>query len=164
MPIRNGREKFVHELADLYDAEHQFLQAQHSMHASASDQKLKTIIKEHIVESKRQIENLKQVFDSLGKPPKRQHCDGAEGIVSEGKKAIEAAATPRIRDTFIAGGGIKAEHYEMVSYADLLEGAKQMKLTKATALLKQNREQEVRTARRLERASPRLLKQLGGQR
>jgi ferritin-like metal-binding protein YciE len=25
MPIKSTREKFVHELADLYDAEHQFL-------------------------------------------------------------------------------------------------------------------------------------------
>ena len=31
MPISNSREKFVHELADVYDAEHQFLDAMQKM-------------------------------------------------------------------------------------------------------------------------------------
>jgi ferritin-like metal-binding protein YciE len=160
MPIKSTREKFVHELADLYDAEHQFLEAQHMMHAKATDVKLKTMIKEHIAESEQQVKNLERVFGTLGEPPKRQHCDGAEGIVSEGKKAIGEAATPEMRDTFIAGGATKAEHYEMVSYADLIAAATLLKLRQAIPLLEKNREQEVRTARRLERASPRLLKQV----
>jgi ferritin-like metal-binding protein YciE len=160
MPIKSTREKFVHELADLYDAEHQFLAAQHLMHSKATDAKLKTMIKQHIGESEQQVKNLELVFGTLGEKPRRQHCDGAEGIVSEGKKAIEEAGTPELRDTFIAGGATKAEHYEMVSYADLIGAATLLKLRKALPLLEKNREQEVRTARRLERASPRLLKQV----
>jgi ferritin-like metal-binding protein YciE len=46
----------------------------------------------------------------------------------------------------------------MVSYADLIEAATLLKLRQAIPLLEKNREQEVRTARRLERTSPRLLK------
>jgi len=94
MPIKSTREKFVHELADLYDAEHQFLAAQHLMHSKATDAKLKTMIKQHIGESEQQVKNLELVFGTLGEKPRRQHCDGAEGIVSEGKKAIEEAAKP----------------------------------------------------------------------
>lgn len=37
MPITNPREKSVHELADVYDAEHQFLEAMQRMHDNASD-------------------------------------------------------------------------------------------------------------------------------
>jgi ferritin-like metal-binding protein YciE len=65
-----------------------------------------------------------------------------------------------MRDSIIAGGATKAEHYEMVSYADLIEAATLLKLRQAVPLLETNREQEVRTARRLERTSPRLLKQI----
>ena len=158
MPIKSTREMFVHELADLYDAEHQFLQAQHMMHSKATDVKLKTMIKEHIAESEQQVKNLERVFGILGEEPKRQHCDGAGGIISEGKKAIAEAGTPEMRDSIIAGGATKAEHYEMVSYADLIEAATLLKLKTAVSLLEKNRQQEVRTARRLERASPRLLK------
>jgi ferritin-like metal-binding protein YciE len=151
---------FVHELADLYDAEHQFLEAQRMMHSKATDIKLKTMIEEHIAESEQQVTNLEKVFGIVGEPPKRQHCDGAEGIVSEGEKAIAEAGSPEMRDSIIAGGATKAEHYEMVSYADLIEAATLLKLRQAVPLLEKNREQEVRTARRLERASPRLLKQI----
>jgi len=160
MPMKSTREMFVHELADLYDAEHQFLEAQHMMHSKATDLKLKTMIKEHIAESEQQVKNLERVFGIVGEQPKRQHCDGAEGIVSEGKKAIAEAGSPEMCDSIIAGGATKAEHYEMVSYADLIEAATLLKLRQAVPLLEKNREQEVRTARRLERTSPRLLKQI----
>jgi ferritin-like metal-binding protein YciE len=158
MPITNAREKFVHELADTYDAEHQFLEAMEKMHENASDEKLRTMIEEHMAQTQQQILNLEEVFSSIGEEPKRQHCSGAEGIIEEGSKAMEEAGTDELRDTFIVGGATKAEHYEMVSYADLIEGADMLKLKKAVKLLTENREQEVATARKLERTSPRLAK------
>jgi ferritin-like metal-binding protein YciE len=158
MPITNSREKFVHELADTYDAEHQFLEAMGAMHERASDEKLKAMLEQHMSETQGQIERLEQVFSSIGEEPKRQHCSGAEGIIEEGSKAMEEAATDELRDTFIVGGATKAEHYEMVSYADLIEGAEMLKMRKAVKLLTENRQQEVRTARKLERTSPRLAK------
>src|SRR6267378_868630 len=158
MPISSPREKFVHELADTYDAEHQFLEAMQTMHDKATDEKLKALLEVHMAETQGQIEKLQQVFSSIGEQPQRQHCSGAEGIIEEGSKAMEEAGTDEIRDTFIVGGATKAEHYEMVSYADLIEGAELLKLKKAAKLLTENRQQEVRTARRLERTSPRLAK------
>jgi ferritin-like metal-binding protein YciE len=158
MPISSPREKFVHELADTYDAEHQFLEAMQTMHDKATDEKLKAMLEVHMAETQGQIEKLQQVFSSIGEQPQRQHCSGAEGIIEEGSKAMEEAGTDEIRDTFIVGGATKAEHYEMVSYADLIEGAELLNLKKAAKLLTENREQEVRAARKLERTSPRLAK------
>ena len=158
MPISSPREKFVHELADTYDAEHQFLDAMQKMHDKAADEKLKVILEVHMAETRGQIDKLEQVFSSIGEQPQRQHCSGAEGIIEEGSKAMEEAGTDEIRDTFIVGGATKAEHYEMVSYADLIEGAELLKLKTAARLLTENREQEVRAARKLERTSPRLAK------
>lgn len=156
MAIANTKEKFVHELADINDAEHQFLEAQHKMHAEASDSKLKAMLKEHIAETEEQIQKLKEVFSVLGTAPARQPCSGAKGLIGEASKAMSEAGTDQLRDTFIVGGAIKAEHYEMVSYAGLIEDAEMLKLTAAAKLLSENREQEVRTARRLEGISPRL--------
>ena len=158
MPITTAREKFVHELADTYDAEHQFLEAMQKMHENASDEKLRTMIEEHMAQTQQQISNLEEVFSSIGEEPERRHCSGAEGIIEEGSKAMEEAGTDELRDTFIVGGATKAEHYEMVSYADLIEGAEVLKFKKAVKLLTENREQEVATARKLERTSPRLAK------
>jgi ferritin-like metal-binding protein YciE len=116
------------------------------------------MLEAHMAETQQQIANLEQVFSSIGEEPERQHCSGAEGIIEEGSKAMEEAGTNELRDTFIVGGATKAEHYEMVSYADLIEGAEMLKFKKAAKLLMENREQEVRTARKLERTSPRLAK------
>ena len=158
MPITNSREKFVHELADIYDAEHQFLEAMQTMHDNAMDDKLRTMLEEHMAETRDQIGKLEEVFSSIDEQPKRQPCSGAKGIIEEGSRAMEEAGTDEIRDAFIVGGATKAEHYEMVSYADLIEGAEMLKMRKAVKLLTENREQEVRAARKLERTSPRLAK------
>jgi ferritin-like metal-binding protein YciE len=158
MPITNPREKFVHELADVYDAEHQFLEAMHKMHDNASDEKLRAMIEEHMAQTQEHITKVEEVFSSIGERPVRQPCSGAKGIIEEGQKAMQEAATDEIRDQFIVGGATKAEHYEMVSYADLIEGAEMLKLRKAVKLLTENREQEVAAARKLERISPRLAK------
>ncbi len=154
MPISSPQEKFVHELADMYDAEHQFLEAMRKMSQMASDEKLKTMIEEHMAQTEDQITRLEQVFAEVGRRPERQECMGAKGLVQEASKTMEEAGTDELRDTIIAGGATKAEHYEMVGYADLIEGAELLKLRKAVKLLTENRKEEMQTARRLARIAP----------
>jgi ferritin-like metal-binding protein YciE len=156
MPITSSEEKFVHELTDMYDAEHQFLEAMGKMREMATDTKLQTMLDEHIQQTEEQISKLEQVFSEIGKEPEREQCMGARGLIDEATKVIQEAGSPELRDAVIAGAATKAEHYEMVSYADLIDGAELMKKRKAVKLLSENREQEVSTARKLERMAPRL--------
>lgn len=156
MPITTAQEKFAHELADMYDAEHQFLDAMRQMRDNASDEKLRTMLEEHMLQTEQQIENLEQVFAEAGEQPQRQECMGAKGLVNEASKMMDEAGTDEIRDAVIAGGAAKAEHYEMAGYADLIDGAEMMKMRKAVKLLTENRDQEVSTARKLERLAPKL--------
>ena len=158
MPITSPREKFVHEIADMYDAEHQFLEAIGKMREKASDGKLQTMLDEHMQQTEQQIANLEKVFEETGERPERQECMGAKGLIEEASKMMEEAGSNGIRDSIIVGGATKAEHYEMVSYADLIVSAELLKLRHAAKLLTENREQEVSTARRLERLAPRLSK------
>ncbi len=158
MPISNPREKFIHELADMYDAEHQFLEAQQKMLENATDEKLRTLLETHMEETRQQISNLEQVFEAAGEQPERQTCSGAKGLIEEATKMMEEAGSEELRDAFIVGAATKTEHYEMVGYADLIDGAEMLKLRPAVRLLTQNREQEVRTARKLERQAPRIAK------
>src|SRR5947209_17353313 len=120
MPISSAKEKFVHELADLYDAEHQFLEGQRQMEQKASDDKLRTMIMEHIGQTEAQIRNLEQVFGVVGEQPRRQPCSGAKGLIEEAAKVMEEAQAPELRDALIGGATAKVEHYEMVSDAELI--------------------------------------------
>ena len=156
MPISSPQEKFVHELADMYDAEHQFLEAMTDMREQATDERLQTMLEEHMQQTQGQIRNLEEVFAAAGVEPERQECMGAKGLIEETTKMMAEVDGDDLRNAVIAGGATKAEHYEMVSYADLIDGAEMLKLRKAVKLLTDNRDQEVATARKLERLAPKL--------
>ena len=156
MPITTAQEKFAHELADMYDAEHKFLEAMGKMRDKATDEKLQTMLEEHMQQTEQQIQNLEEIFSEAGEEPQRQECMGAKGLVDEASKMMEESGTSEIRDAVIAGAAAKAEHYEMAGYADLIDGAEMLKMRKAVKLLTENRDQEVSTARKLERLAPKL--------
>ena len=44
MPIANAQELFVHELGEIYDAEHRFIVGQQEMAEHATDEELKEAI------------------------------------------------------------------------------------------------------------------------
>ena len=157
MPITNLQEKLLNELADIYDAEHQFLEAQQQMLQQASDQQLQSMLQTHIDQTQQQIENLEQVYSQMGQQPERQTCEAAEGLVADGQKKVQEAQAGPIRDTLIAGAQLKVEHYEVASYRGLLTGAQQMGQSEIAGLLLQNLQQEEQTALLVEQSAPMLL-------
>ncbi len=157
MKINTLDEKFAHELQDIYDAEHRFLEAQQEMMQQATSTKLQGMIQTHIRETEGQIKNLEQIFSLIGEKAKRVKCDAAAGLVSEGQKSMQEAGTPEIRDCLIAGSAAKVEHYEVASYRGLVMGAQQTGNQELAALLQQNLLEEEQTAQKLEAAAPLLL-------
>lgn len=157
MPISTPDEKFLHEVGDIYDAEHRFLEAQQQMLEQASDQTLKTMIQEHIGETEGQIQNIERLYEMMGQKPKRVKCHAAAGLVEEGRKTMEEAQGPALRDCVIAAAQAKVEHYEVASYRTLLMGAEGMGKADAVKLIKQNLKQEEQTAKKVEQSAPALL-------
>lgn len=161
MAINTLQQKFMHELGDIYDAEHQFMKGQEEMLQNATDQTLKDMITNHIEQTREQIRNLEQVFAALGEQPQREMCDGAKGIVSEGQKLLrETANAPELRDCAIIGAASKVEHYEISSYRGLIQGAELMGQQEIVSLLQQNLEQEESTALLVEQTAPQLLQKV----
>lgn len=159
MAIKTTQEKFLHELGDIYDAEHRFLKGQQEMLKAATDATLKAGIEKHIAESEQQVAKLEQVFQLLGEKAKAEPCDAAKGIVTEGQKNLKEAGTDEIRDCLIGSSLTKVEHYEIVSYTGLILGAEGMGNKEVASLLQQNLQQEEKTAQTLEKNAPKLLKQ-----
>jgi ferritin-like metal-binding protein YciE len=52
MPIANTQELFAHELAEIYDAEHQFVEGQQEMIQNATDESLKGAIQDHLEQTR----------------------------------------------------------------------------------------------------------------
>ena len=162
MAIKTAEDLFMHDLADIYDAEHQFLQGQREMLEQATDSQLKQMIKTHIQQTEEQIQVLEQVYEALGEKPKRESCAGAKGLVSEAKKLFEETkGVPKVRDAGIAAAAAKVEHYEMSAYRTLITGAELMGQSEVVSLLQRNLEQEESTARLIEQNAPDLLQKAG---
>lgn len=158
MPLTTTQEMFLHELGDIYDAEQQFLKGQEEMAKNATDPTLKSGIEQHITETQQHVKNIEQVFALLGEQPKAEKCPAAAGIVTEAKQGMKEAGTSAIRDCMIGESAEKAEHYEIVSYHGLVQGAEAMGQQQVVTLLKANLAQEEKTAKKLEQGAPALLK------
>ncbi|GAB4199535.1 MAG: ferritin-like domain-containing protein [Roseiflexaceae bacterium] len=160
MAIHDLNQKFAHELGDIYDAEHRFLEAQQQMLTKASSPQLKSMIQQHIQQTEQQIRNLEEIHNLLGQKPQRVTCEAAAGLVSEGQKTMkEAAGNPAILDCVIAGAQSKVEHYEVASCRGLVTGAQMMGQQQILQLLQQNLQQEEQTASLIEQSTPQLLQQ-----
>ncbi len=156
--INSINELFLHELGDIYDAEHQFLKGQEEMLQGAFDATLRQMISTHIEETRQQIANIEQVYALLGQKPERVMCDGARGIVSEGQKGLrETAGASGVRDVAISMAASRVEHYEISAYRGLIQGAQLMGQPQIVSLLAQNLQQEERTSQLVEQSLPALL-------
>lgn len=158
MAINTLEEKFTFSLGAIYDAEHQFLEAQQTMLESASSSIVQGMLEKHIAETEQQIQNLERVHKILGLTAERETCAGAEGIVTEGSELLEETEdVPALADLAIVGGCSKVEHYEIAAYRGLIAGAQMMGQTEVVQLLTQNLQQEENTAQTLESNMPALL-------
>jgi ferritin-like metal-binding protein YciE len=157
MPITNAQELFVHELGEVYDAEHRFIEGQQEMIENATDQDLKGAIQEHLEQTRQHAVNVERVFAELGQEAHRETNEVAQGLVSEAQEGIQESQGEALRDAAIVSAVIKVEHFEMGSYRGLVTGANLMGQTEVERLLRENMQQEEETARIAEQSAEELL-------
>jgi ferritin-like metal-binding protein YciE len=157
MPISNAQELFVHELGEIYDAEHQFLEGQQEMIQNSTDESLKGAIQEHLEQTRQHAVNVERVFAELGVGTHRETNEVAKGLVSEAQEGIQEAQSDALRDAAIVSAVIKVEHFEMGSYRSLVTAANLMGQTEIERLLRENMQQEEETARIAEQSAEELL-------
>jgi ferritin-like metal-binding protein YciE len=158
MTISTTNEKFLHELGDIYDAEHRFLEAHQEMLSQVNETSLREGLEKHIEQTQQQIEVLEQVYQALGQQPEREGCEAAKGILLEAQQNLQNAGTDHIRDCFICASSLKIEHYEISAYRGLVVTAQQIGYEDIELLLQGNLKQEEETAQKLEVDSPMLVK------
>ena len=142
MSAKNLRELFVEELRDMYDAEKRITKALPRMIKSAQSEDLQEALRSHLGETETQIARLEQVFGTLDEPVRGKKCDGMEGILEEGKKALEELEEGPLLDAAIIAGSQKVEHYEIASYGTLAYMAELLGESEAKSLLGETLEEE----------------------
>jgi ferritin-like metal-binding protein YciE len=132
------RETFLKELADLYDAEKQIVQALPKMAEAASDPGLKEAFESHLEETEAQVGRLESVFELFEQPAKAKKCKGMQGLLAEGEDLIKEEEG----DAALICAAQKVEHYEIAAYGSLCAWARVLGMEEAVELLEESLEEE----------------------
>lgn len=116
----------AHELKDLYDGEHQIIEALPAMIEQATQPELKTALTEHLEETKLHVTRLEDAFNILQMKPERITCDGMKGIIKEGDHILKGDMDPAVKDDAIIAAVQRVEHYEMAGYGSARDHAKHL--------------------------------------
>ncbi|WP_312820658.1 YciE/YciF ferroxidase family protein [Kaistella carnis] len=129
------KEFFIDGLKDIYWAENALVKTLPKMFDKATDQKLKTAIKDHLAQTKEHVVRLEAVFKSMSLKAEGKKCLAMDGIIKEGEEIIEETAEGPVRDAGIIASAQKVEHYEIATYGTLAAFAKTLNERSALDLL-----------------------------
>ena len=93
------------------------------------------------------MERLKQIFTLLEEKPTGKHCNAMEGLVEEGKEAIDEEEEGESYDIGLIGAAARVEHYEIAGYTGVIAMAKGLGLDEIAGHLEETLNEENRSAR-----------------
>jgi len=124
--IQTMDDLLLHGLQDIYYAENQIVKALPKMIDKATNRDLTKGLRDHLEETKKQIERLDQVFKKLGQQPKGVKCPAIDGLIEEADEVAGEVADKDILDATIVGSAQSVEHYEMARYGTLIAWAESL--------------------------------------
>jgi ferritin-like metal-binding protein YciE len=155
--MSDPRQLFLHELGDILYAENMLVKTLPKLAKEATDADLRTGFETHLEQTRKHVDNVKKVFETLGEKAKAEKCPGIDGITEEHDEFMkEEQPTPDICDMFLTGAGARAEHYEIAAYTGLVISANALGEPEAARLLRENLAEEQEALKRLEAAAMRL--------
>lgn len=140
---------FVHQLQDIYYAEHQITKALPKMIDKATDAQLKAGFEQHLRETEGQIRRLEQVFEMRGETPKAVTCPAIDGIIKEANEVAGEVADKRVLDAALIAAAQAVEHYEIARYGTLVAWARQLGRSDCAAILDETLAEEKATDEKL---------------
>ncbi|MCO6430724.1 MAG: ferritin-like domain-containing protein [Deltaproteobacteria bacterium] len=136
-------ETLLHEqLKDIYSAEKQLTKALPRMAKSASSDVLKEALEAHLKETEVQIERLEKIAEEQDIKLSGKKCRGMEGLIDEGKEALDLKGDEVLIDAAIIAAAQKVEHYEISAYGTARTIAEQLGLSDVAELLTASLEEE----------------------
>lgn len=104
------------QIRDLFSAENQLVKALPKMAKTASSDSLREAITSHLEETRVHVERLQEVAGILEFKPGGKKCKAMEGLIEEGKEALEEEGEDAVIDLAIIAAAQRVEHYEIAAY------------------------------------------------
>lgn len=111
------KDLYFAQIKDLYDAEHQILEALPKIIEESSCGDLQAGLKKHFSETENQVRRLERIFSNHDMTPERETCKAMKGLVAEGDADLkEWKGECSVKDAAIIAACQRIEHYEMAGY------------------------------------------------
>jgi ferritin-like metal-binding protein YciE len=149
MKITTLADLYLDQLQDSHSSERQLIKALPKMAKAAQHPELKAAFKNHLEETREQLERLNRILADLGKTPGRKVCEATAGLVKEGSELIEDAAGGDVCDAGLICAAQKVEHYEIACYGCLHAWATLLGRSADAALLDKTLDEERATDKAL---------------
>ena len=129
-------------LKDIYYAEKQIIKSLPKLIEKATNRDLSKGLRDHLEETRKQVERLDQAFKKLGQEPKGVQCPAIDGLISEADEVAGEVADKDVLDAAIVGSAQAVEHYEIARYGTLIAWAESLGHDDIIRLLNTNLNEE----------------------
>jgi ferritin-like metal-binding protein YciE len=143
--IETFEDLFLHQLQDVYYAEHQITKALPKMVEKATAPELKAGFENHLRETETQIARLDRVFQLIGAEAKGAACPAIDGIIKEANEVAGDIADKAVLDAALIASAQAVEHYEITRYGTLIAWARQLGRDEVASVLKETLDEEYAT-------------------
>lgn len=143
--MKDLKELFLDELADVYSAEQQLVKALPKMAKAASSDELREGFEQHLEQTQEHVNRVEQVFEVFGEKAKAKKCEAMAGLIKEAQQALEEDAEGPVKDALLIACAQKVEHYEIASYGTLRTWAEVLEENEAVSLLEETEAEEKET-------------------
>ena len=137
------------QLKDIFSAENQLSKALPKLAKAAKAEGLKACFKSHLEETLGQIERLNQIGQCLGIKLTGKKCAAMEGLVEEGKEAMETEGPDAIFDLGLIAAAQRVEHYEISAYSSAIALAEHLGHDEVVEFLQETLDQETAAEEKL---------------
>src|SRR5690606_28691922 len=116
MTLKTLEDVLVHEVQDLYDAEHQITKALPKMADEASSSTLKTACRHRPTATEARIARLEDVVKATGQKAERKTCPAMQGRVKGANETLTGAMDSDVKGAALIPSAQRVEHYEIAGY------------------------------------------------
>jgi ferritin-like metal-binding protein YciE len=135
-------QELQNQVRDLYSAEVQLVKALPKVAKAASTESLRKAFEDHLVETKTHVARLEKVAELLECKPGGKTCKAMQGLIAEGKEAIEEEGEKPVLDVALIAAAQRIEHYEIAAYGTARAIAEHLERKDIAKLLQQTLDEE----------------------
>jgi ferritin-like metal-binding protein YciE len=141
MALQSLDDVYVDQIADLYSAERQLVDALPKVAEAASSSELRDALQSHLKETEGHVQRLTRIMEKLDDVP-NETCKGMQGLIEEGDELASEEGDGAAKDAALIAASQRVEHYEIAGYGTARTLAEQLGRDEDQRLLKQTLDEE----------------------